>query len=209
MKLQDIIADRRMYPLMDKRLWDYVGDNAVEFNEVLRAHPLKDRTGAISVGEAFWLYCLARDVEPNVVVESGTMFGWSAYFLRHAVKTDVDIHSFDPDERDPINCSFHHKYDWSKTAFAYPLPSFVFFDDHQHQGDRLQQAIDRNVRDVVFHDNYLAPDHSHVPIRFCELPADKVELCFTFPPMPECVLAGEFGDLNTPYRWLTWLRLKG
>jgi hypothetical protein len=211
MKLHEIILNHDLSKL-EGRLREYVRANAVDFARVLEAHPMKDRTGAISICEAFWLYRLAVDTEPGVIIESGTFRGWSLYFLERSNPgvLQAEVYSFDPGPEEPVqyNKVKYNKWDWTVLA-ATPIPKcLVFFDDHQDQGRRLSEAAERGVRDVVFHDNYIHPDHSHKSVRFCELPA-KAEVCFTFPRLSPAEMGLEGRETTVPYRWLTWIRLKG
>ena len=208
MKIQDIVPSL-MEPHLTPALKDYVLDNLDEFKRVLAAHPLKDHTGGVSICEAFWLYCLVRDLAPEVVVESGTLYGFSLWFLEKARGCNSELHSFDPGYAPKylLEKVDYHRCDW-RVWFPYDVPenALVFFDDHQDHGMRLEEAEELGVRDVVFHDNYLSLKHSHRPIRYCELP-DNVEFCFTFPCLGNDPVF-EVGQNAQTYRWLMWLRLE-
>lgn len=209
MTLPEIIAGD-MEPVLGRRLCEYVDAHLEEFKGVLADHPVKDNTGGISVCEAFWLYCLVKDLQPEMIVESGTLHGFSLYFLWKAAPSS-EIHSFDPGCKPEIKLRDveYHSCDWMDYFNSQPpRDSLVFFDDHQDQGERFEEACEHGVDHAVFHDNYLTLGHSHRPLRFCCLEHD-VELCYTF----EC-LRGDpiFTDVSVnsqTYRWLTWVQFGG
>lgn len=218
MKIQEIVGVVK-YPELGEALDEYVRANLQEFKEVLEMNPVKDATGATSVSEAFWLYCLARDTAPPVIIESGTLYGWSLWFLVRAMAVSRDdwvgkIHSFDPrfagEPTPDIQGVRYHGGDLWETeqVVAGFQDGFFFFDDHQDQGRRFVQARHLNAAHVVFHDNYLTPDQSHRPIRFCGL-GPKVKLCYTFPPLVgfDEIFRSTRHNAQT-YRWLTWIRLR-
>jgi hypothetical protein len=204
-----------MEPKRHELLSAYVAENLDEFKDVLAHCPIKNQIGAVSTGEAFWLYCLVRDLSPKVIIESGTLYGFSLWFLEAAVQGQSEIHSFDPGEYEVEGKSEHvqyHKIDWTgyfPPAGASVTDRFVFFDDHIHQGRRLAEAKERGVRHMVFHDNYESLKHSHYPLRYCMLGED-VEFMHTF----ECLRADvdpifAVGENAQTYRWLTWVKLEG
>ncbi len=209
MTLHEIILGE-MEPVLGERIQEYVAENLEEFRSVLDGHPVDDNIGAVSICEAFWLYCLVRDLEPKIVIESGTLYGFSLYFLRRAAP-DAEMHSFDPlyDPAVKLTGVQYHKTDWQEcfhpNAPLVGTDCFVFFDDHQDQDQRLRQSLDRSVSNIVFHDNYATLGHSHKPIRFCALDS-KVRSCYTF----DCLRDDQMfqvGKNAQTYRWLTWLSL--
>ena len=182
-----------------------------EFRQVLYAHPLKRPSqGCISVAEAFWIYYLVQSLEPEVVIESGTFEGYSLYFLRCAA-SEAKVLGFDPFQSPKLMLDEvqYHACDWTQHSFD-NLPgdrTLAFFDDHQHQGKRLRQAAQRGIRHLLFHDNYLTPFQSHVPVRFCNL-LGLVRHCYVFDRL-RCDPIFVSTDHNPQnYRWLTYIELE-
>ena len=167
-------------PVMATRLEEFVKENLPEFMTVYEEHPIETpRKEYLSNGECFWLYFLTKALEPKVIVESGTMHGWSVYFLQRAAP-EAEIHTFDPYAM-PVwhgdNIEYH-TCGWGWVPWL--RPDLVFFDDHVGQCGRLREAMWRKVRHMVFHDNYpTRSERSHVPLRFCGLP-EPVRQCFIF-----------------------------
>ena len=79
----------------------------------------------------------------------------------------------------------------------------AFFDDHQGHEIRLRQAQLIGVQHVLFHDNYLTPYNSHIPVRFMNL-VGLADLCFEFPPLLE---HHDPMFASGKRRWLTYVRL--
>lgn len=214
MKLTEILP-AHMEPELGRLLREYVVGNLDEFKEVLRANPVRNQKGAISICEAFWLYCLTRDVQPELVVENGTMYGFSLYFLRRAAP-QAEVHSFDPGPCLPevaLDGVQYHTYDWLLSGGITGVPTgrrsnaLVFFDDHQDQRQRLAE-VRTNFPigpHVLFHDNYMTLEHSHRPIRYCDLASAK--MCYTFENLRNDPIFVDTALNAQTYRWLTWIHL--
>jgi hypothetical protein len=208
--LLEIIPDV-MEPHLLPKLQEYIKATLPGFKQSLNNHPLKDHIGGISICEAFWLYRLTIDLDPTMVIESGTLYGFSLWFLHQAVGQTTPIFSFDPGYKPKYTIPgvYYFEKDWTDVFTVEDPPaegSMVFFDDHQDQDRRLAEALDRGVRDIVFHYNYTSLKHSHKPIRYCELPK-TVEFCFTFPCLRDDPVFEPNKSNAQTYRWLTWLRL--
>jgi len=209
MNLLEIITEL-VPPEQDVELERYAAYRFDEFYEVLEDNPVKDRSSSICNSDAFWLYWLAKDLKPEVIIESGTYRGFSLWLLRHAVK-NAPIFSFDPAREPDINMPLHihHHRD---ILFALPMlehacqgkRTLAFFDDHQDHEVRLHQVQSVSIQHVVFHDNYLTPYHSHLPIRFVDL-VGLADLYFEFPPLLEHHDPMFAGGKR---RWLTYVRLR-
>lgn len=202
MNLQDAmkVADPELTDALD----GIVGEHVAEFLRLRELHPLKvHKPGYVSLSESFWLWQLACDLAPELIVESGTMDGWTAWWLRRGVPDSWFV-TFDP-EPCPAHL-YHHRhahYKCDLSAWS-PVPlstanSMIFFDDHQDQGERLRQAQGKGFREVVFHDVY--PD-SHLSLWRCGVPAGSVH---QFPAIREPAIFNR--PEHRQHRWLTWVRL--
>lgn len=209
MKIQEIIPSV-MEPKKHDLISSYVKDNLEEFRSVLEECPVPDQVGGISTCEAFWLYCIVRDLAPAMVVESGTLYEFSLWFIEKALDGRGGLYSFDPG---PYEVKYHspsvryYKMDWKEVFPVDPERKdlMVFFDDHQHQGQRLGEARDRGAMHVIFHDNYETTGHSHMPVRFCMIP-DVWKFCSVLDPIyGETDPIFAVGENAQTYRWLTWI----
>lgn len=204
-----------MPPEQDEALAQFVKKNLPEFKAKLELNPVKNRSGSICNSDAFWLWAMTQSIGPTLVVECGSCRGFSTWFLWTARSSeDMRIFSFDPRLEPTLSLPYHTHikddwFDYLPTLAGYidrplgPKAALAFFDDHQDHEIRLEQAALVGIRHLLFHDNYLTPYHSHMPIRFVDL-VGKADFCFEFPPLlaeHDPIFAGG------ARRWLTYVRL--
>lgn len=211
MNLHTIITTQQD-PDLAQALENYIAETLPQFKRVLEQHPIRDPSpGCISVAEAFWLHGLVRSLKPELVIESGTYEGYSLFFIWQAAHEYARILSFDP-KHEPTSKLKGVEYftsDWMDIKVRPEIGSrtMIFFDDHINQGIRLKQASDQGFRHVVFHDNYITPYQSHLPIRFYDL-LGLVRVSYIFDRIRSdpIFLDGTWNPQN--YRWLTYLELE-
>ena len=192
-------------PELIQALDEFVELNLLEFKQILEDHPIQiPWGGAFSTAEAFWTYFLVKSLQPDVVIESGSYEGFSIYFLLRAAP-NAEIHSFDPDnELKRVGDFQYHAYDWTEHTFDRSLENaFVFFDDHIHQGDRLRQAKERDIRHALFHDNFTSLARDHVPLRFCGVEG-LAKFQFIFPRLSCDPIFDTTKARPQYYGWLTY-----
>ncbi len=195
-------------PELIQALDEFVGLNLPEFKQVLNDHPIKiPWGGAFSTTEAFWAYFLVQALQPGIVIESGSYEGYSIYYLLQAAP-NAEAHSFDPyNEPKEVGDFQYHDYDWIEHIFDRSLENaFVFFDDHIHQGNRLQQAKERGIRHTLFHDNFSSLAHDHVPLRFCGIEG-LARFQFIFPRLRCDPIFDSTKERPQYYSWLTYCEL--
>ena len=131
-----------------------------DFFALYEVRPVTDNTGGGKFADSFWLYFLARVLEPALIVESGTHKGHSSWLLR-AASPDATIHCCDVSFanllfRDPA--SHYHESDWMEVdlAAADPARSLCYFDDHINQAQRIAEAHARGFRLLAFDDDRTA-----------------------------------------------------
>lgn len=105
-----------------------------------------------------WLFMLARELQPKIIVESGVYHGSSLFTFRSAVP-QAKIFAFD------VNLSTllsrldgvdYRQHDWSGDQILAQSPSdLCFFDDHINNCMRARQAYERGFRHIIVDD---APD---------------------------------------------------
>ena len=156
---------------MQARDWaaesETIAIRAHEWAEHLRNKPFVNNNG-MSPDTAFYLYYWVHEIEPKLIVESGTWRGFSTWVMRQAAP-EAKIISLDPifalgycldstkigpvywpAELDRMGTDF------SCCGFEFmnkPAPALVLFDDHQNKIHRLQQAIQKGFQHVIFDDN--------------------------------------------------------
>lgn len=119
--------------------------------------PVRAVTGGARLNKLLWLFALARGMAPEVVVESGTFRGTSAWAMAQGAPGAV-IHTFDIEDagiaaRAP-NVRYH-RGDWAGADLG-PLQAertLAFFDDHVDQARRVLEAQARGLRWLVFDDD--------------------------------------------------------
>lgn len=198
-------------PTLGVLLDEFVAAGLEEFRAVYGAHPLNDgpNDGAISVSEAFWLYWIVKEMQPGLIVESGTLRGWSAYFLRMAAPKETVVHCFDPYHAPELAMDGlrYHACDWGEVDLGTPpQEAVVFFDDHRSHALRLRQAFKRGFPYALFHDNHVTTGHDVWPLRFTGV-GNMARLCFTFPRLggDEIFTDRTYNPQN--YRWLTFVEI--
>jgi len=208
--LYQILTEMK-YPPLGAALEAFIEAGLPEFKEVLVAHPLQNpENGHCSVGEAFWLYWLVKSLEPKVVIESGSLEGYSLWFLRQAAPQGSRVLAFDPHNEPaiPLDGIDFYPFDWMETNLN-ALPgreTLVFFDDHFNQRVRVEQCVWRRIRHTAFHDNYTRPDQGHLPLRYAGL-ADLVRCQFIFPDLRCDPVFTDYETNRQAYRWLTYCEI--
>ena len=133
--------------------------NAIEeFHQIYTMRPIKDNSGGVQAPHAFALWFMARELAPEVIVESGIFKGMTTWLLENACPDakiiSIDIHL---DSREYISENVQYvdqdfsTQDWSNVATT---KSLVFFDDHQNAYDRIQQCKKFGFKHIIFEDNY-------------------------------------------------------
>ena len=136
-----------------------------EFKELYENRPIQDNTGGMKSSHLFAFYCTLKELQPNLVVESGVWKGQGTWFIRKALP-DADIMSFDidfspleyRDEEVQYLKQDINSIDWNEFFNDYPEKSpektLLFLDDHQDFSDRLYFLDDAPFKHVVVEDNY-------------------------------------------------------
>lgn len=128
-----------------------------EFLDLYRARPIRDNKGGMGFNKSLWLFVLARQMRPRVVIDSGTFRGHSAWLLRQACP-EAEILSFDVDPSNLRHREPSVRYvasDWMDLALEFdprdrPL---AVFDDHVSHARRIAQARQRRIANVIVDDD--------------------------------------------------------
>lgn len=125
------------------------------FFNYINSNPAVGERGTTSIGSLFWLFIIARSLNPTIIVESGVLKGSSLHCYRHACK-NADIFGFDLNLKNMLfqDQSIHlHETDWSKIEIkAKTANDLCYFDDHINNGLRIKQAFDRGFKNLIFDD---------------------------------------------------------
>ena len=172
----------------DKKLVD-------EFIEVYVSRPYKHNKWGCKFMNSFFLYCYARTIKPDLIVELGTYQGQTTWLLEQA--SSADIYSFDITHwklKEKTKYAIYIKKDWNDwdhTDYFEPYNnSMIFIDDHINQVQRLAEGTDRGFKHLFFDDN---------------IPIDKIDSTQNVPlPTLSCYGIGEVLPTDT---FLTYVKL--
>jgi hypothetical protein len=105
-----------------------------------------------------WLFMLARELQPNVIVESGVYHGSSLFTFKNAAP-QAKIFAFDVNfstSLSRLDGVDYRQHDWGTDSVrAESASDLCFFDDHINNCMRARQAHERGFRHIVVDD---APD---------------------------------------------------
>jgi hypothetical protein len=148
-----------------------------EFIDIYKNRPDKVNMCGIRINHALALFVTVRQLQHELVVESGVNAGLSTYIIR-AAAPDTEIYALDPeveaicnqgkrwiDTSDKTTYFTGEKFvdladhDW-RAKFAEgtmdPEKTLIFIDDHLNAIERLPALIKAGIRHVVVEDNYKA-----------------------------------------------------
>ncbi|GHA21355.1 hypothetical protein GCM10008090_34080 [Arenicella chitinivorans] len=128
-----------------------------EFEAIYAERPIKDNQGGMKAPHMFAVWFMAKQLSPDIIVESGIWKGQSTWLLETACP-DAKLFSIDlnlgyrqyiSDRAIYLDKDFAEQ-DWSGISDR----SLVFFDDHQNAYKRLQQCNWFGFKHIIFEDNY-------------------------------------------------------
>lgn len=136
-----------------------------EFWSLVLRSPVRQRQGGNGFNGALQLFCLARAVDPDVVIESGVFRGFTTWVLRQAAP-GARFFCFDPVLRPRYRDAGARYFasDWSLHDFrGLDLRrGLAFFDDHMPQARRIVEAQARGVVHLALDDDAAAHRiHTH------------------------------------------------
>lgn len=130
-----------------------IEQDVLDFYRLLKRNPARQETkGSTQDGLNLWLHLIVRQLQPQIIVESGTLVGRSLYTLKQA-STSAEIHSFDISYFKLLfkdNSIEYHEYDFSNSDIKCQGIGFAYFDDHINNGRRIREAYDKGIKYVVF-----------------------------------------------------------
>jgi len=135
-------------------------DDLEMFAELYAQRPLADNTGGMKAPHMFMAWFALRQLQPEVVVESGVYRGQGTWLIRQACP-DAELYCIDLDlnqvEVRPDGATYFSddfaSLDWSHLP---PEKTLLFFDDHQNAYERVKTARWFGFEHMIFEDNYPA-----------------------------------------------------
>jgi hypothetical protein len=144
------------------------------------ASPFRNPRGGSRIGNLLWLNLIAKSLVPDLIVDSGTYTGASAWALARG-NPRARILSFDLDmsrlKLRASNVEYIEK-DWTGMAPStfHGKVTLGYFDDHVDQCRRIEETFDRGIRTAIFDDDYAISEFA--PMAHGGLSLPKVSFLF-------------------------------
>ena len=128
-----------------------------EFFELYRNREKTDNSHGSGFHNAFWLYFIARVLNPELIIESGVWRGHSSWLFTKACP-NADQYGFDIDlsklEYPKINVKMFEQ-DWQNHNFPAfdPERALIFFDCHINHAQRLIEAKAKGFKHILIDDD--------------------------------------------------------
>ncbi len=128
-----------------------------KYCDIFQSSPVKDLGSGFGFNEGLFLYCIIRVVNPNLIIESGIMKGFTTYLIDAASSDNCKLKCYD--------ISFENIQYKSKKAeyFNHDINKnppdlknkkvLAFWDDHTSQLDRLKFSIKNKIKFNLFDDD--------------------------------------------------------
>jgi hypothetical protein len=128
-----------------------------EFADVYKNRPIKDNQGGQLSAQLFYSWYVAKKMQPNVIIESGTYKGQGTWAFEQACP-NAKIICLDPFPKEVYKSTTaeYVRGDFNQVDWQY-VPKencLVFFDDHQNALARMISCKKLGFKYVMFEDNY-------------------------------------------------------
>lgn len=111
--------------------------------------PVKELESGFGYNEGVFFYLILRIINPDLVIESGVMKGFTTYLIDAATNSECEILSYDINFDNKIFNSKKAKYINADISNNVPLIKrkrvVVLWDDHTSQLDRLRFCQKHNI----------------------------------------------------------------
>lgn len=128
-----------------------------EFFVLYQGRGHTENTHGSGFHNSFWIYLLARALNPSLIVESGVWKGHTTWLLSNACPK-ADLFGFDINlkkvEYNDLNAQLFEQ-DWKTYQFPQfnPENGLVFFDCHVNHAQRILEAKAKGFKHIIFDDN--------------------------------------------------------
>ena len=128
-----------------------------EFESVFMQSPIKEHESGFGYNEGVFFYSILRIINPELVIESGVMKGFTTYLIDVATDNDCKIYSYDINFDNKVFNSKKAKYINSDISTQIPLiknkRAVALWDDHTSQLDRLKFSQEHDIEFNFFDDD--------------------------------------------------------
>ena len=164
-----------------------------EFDYVFGKSPIKEHESGFGYNEGVFFYTLLKIINPEIVIESGVMKGFTTYLIDAATHNDCKIFSYDINfENNMFNSK---KATYINTDITNKIPSIknkktvALWDDHTSQMDRLKFSQEYNIQYNFFDDD----------LSFLNIHSDG------WPPIPTISMLQDIKNRKVSSETLSWI----
>ena len=164
-----------------------------EFDYVFGKSPIKEHESGFGYNEGVFFYTLLKIINPEIVIESGVMKGFTTYLIDAATHNDCKIYSYDINfENNMFNSK---KATYINTDITNKIPSIknkktvALWDDHTSQMDRLKFSQEYNIQYNFFDDD----------LSFLNIHSDG------WPPIPTISMLQDIKNKKVSSETLSWI----
>ncbi len=126
------------------------------FLKIYDNRPLKTNKGGMSSIHCFATFFILKKINKAFIVESGVWKGQSTYLIEKTCPNS-ELMCIEPIPSRILYKSKNAKYtinDFSTLNIINPTDTICFFDDHQNAVNRIKQAVQKGIKNLIFEDNY-------------------------------------------------------
>ena len=164
-----------------------------EFDYVFGKSPIKEHESGFGYNEGVFFYTLLKIINPEIVIESGVMKGFTTYLVDNATHDNCKIYSYDINfENNMFNSK---KATYINTDITNKIPSIknkktvALWDDHTSQMDRLKFSQQYNIQYNFFDDD----------LSFLNIHSDG------WPPIPTISMLQDIKNKKVSSKTLSWI----